>query len=73
MLSISPNVLRYRLTVILPPLHDFGCQKFLEIQNPLGKSNGKKWSQILKLIVIKDVKSPRKKIVFGQILSSSYI
>ena len=34
----------------------------------LGKSNGKKWSQILKLLLIKGVKSLRKKIVFGRIL-----
>ena len=27
----------------------------------LGKGNGKKWSQILKLLLIKVVKSPRKK------------
>ena len=36
--------------------------RFLE---PLGKSNGKKWSQILKLLLIKGVKSPHKeKFVF---------
>ena len=52
MLSISQNVrlcvclfvclsvcslLRYRLSVILPPLPEVGCQIFLEIRNPWGK------------------------------------
>ena len=52
MLSISRNVrlsvclsvrlsvcslLRYRLTVFLPPLPEVGCQIFLEIRNPWGK------------------------------------
>ena len=48
MLSISRNVrmfvcvsvcslLRYRLTVFLPPLHEVGCPIFLEIRNPWGK------------------------------------
>ena len=61
MLSISRNVrlcvrlsvclsvcslLRYRLTVFLPPLPKVGCTIFLEIQNHWGKSNGKKWSNM---------------------------
>ena len=52
MLSISRNVrlsvslsvrlsvcslLRYRLTVFLPPFPEVGCQIFLEIRNPWGK------------------------------------
>ena len=52
MLSISRNVhmfvclsvcvsvcslLRYRLTVFLPPLPKVGCLTFLEIRNPWGK------------------------------------
>ena len=52
MLSISQNVhlyvrpsvrlsvcslLRYRLTVFLPPLPEVGCPIFLEIRNPWGK------------------------------------
>ena len=56
MLSISQNVclsvclsirlsvcslLRYRLTVFLPPLPEVGCQIFLEIRNPWGKEMGK--------------------------------
>ena len=31
------SLLRYRLTVFLPPLPEVGCQIFLEIRNPLGK------------------------------------
>ena len=48
MLSISRNVrlwtcvsvcslLRYRLTVFLPPFPEVGCPIFLEIRNPWGK------------------------------------
>ena len=32
------TLLRYRLTVFLPPLPEVGCPIFLEIQNPWGKS-----------------------------------
>ena len=56
MLSISRNVrlsvclcvcslLRYRLTVFLPPLPKSDVQYFKDSES-LGKSNGKKWSQI---------------------------
>ena len=38
--------------------------KSLRYSKFLGKSNGKKWSQTWKLLLIKGVKSPRKKIVF---------
>ena len=31
------SLLRYRLTVFLPPLPEVGCPLFLEIQNPWGK------------------------------------
>ena len=31
------SLLRYRLTVFLPPLPKVGCQIFLEILNPWGK------------------------------------
>ena len=48
--SISPlfvcSLLRYRLNVFLPQLPEVGCPIFLELRNPWGKSNGKKWSQI---------------------------
>ena len=47
--------------VTLPPLTEVGCPAFLEIQNHRGKSNGKKWSQIWKLLLINGVKSPQKK------------
>ena len=43
-LSLCPSVrlcvcslLRYRLTVFLPPLSEVGCPIFLEIRNPWGK------------------------------------
>ena len=31
------SLLRYRLTVFLPPLPEVGCPIFLEIRNPWGK------------------------------------
>ena len=40
--SVCPSVcslLRYRLTVFLPPLPEVGCQIFLEIRNSWGKVN----------------------------------
>ena len=39
-LSVCPSVcslLRYRLTVFLPPLSDVGCPIFLDIRNPWEK------------------------------------
>ena len=38
--------------------------KLFRVSESLGKSNGKKWSQIWKLLLIKGVKSPRKKKFF---------
>ena len=40
------SLLSYSLHIFLPPLAKVGCPKFLEIWNPWGKSNGKKWYQI---------------------------
>ena len=40
------SLVRYRLNVFFPRLSEVGCPIFLEIWNPGGKSNGKKWSQI---------------------------
>ena len=34
---LSVHILRYRLTVFLPPLPEVGCPNFLEIRNPWGK------------------------------------
>ena len=58
-MCICPSVgslLRYRLTVFLPPLPEVGCPIFLEIRNPWGKVMEKsgltfehfvwKWSKI---------------------------
>ena len=53
-----------RLTVFLPPLPEVWCPNVLDFWNPWGKSNGKKWSQIWKLLLITGVKSPRRKQVF---------
>jgi hypothetical protein len=79
MLSISRNVclsvrlfvrlsvwslLRYRLNVFLPPLLKVGCPIFLEIWNPWGKSNGKKWSQIGTFFFRSGIKSPKKNSFF---------
>ena len=35
--TVVSVLLRYRLTVFLPPLLEIGCQIFLEIPNPWGK------------------------------------
>ena len=58
------SLLRHRFNVFLPPLPKVVCPKNLDIKNPWGKSNGKKWSQIGKLLLIKGVKLPRKKCLF---------
>ena len=78
MLSISRNVRMFvclflwlsvrhtfslRLTVFLPPLLKVQYPNFLNIQNPWGNVM-KKWSQILKLLLIKAVKLLLQKKVF---------
>ena len=40
-----------RLTVFLPPLPEVQCPKCLDFQKSLGKNNGRKWSQIWKLLL----------------------
>ena len=42
------------------------CPHLFRFSESLGKSNGKKWSQIIKLLLINGVKSPCKKVVFFQ-------
>ena len=79
MLSISRNVrlcvrlsvclsvrslLRYCLTVFLPPLPKVGCQICFRDSESMGKSNGKKWSNIWTFLFGIGLKSPRKKKVF---------
>ena len=49
------------LNVFLPPLLEVQCPNILDF---LGKSNGKKWSQIWNLVLIKGVKLPRKFLFF---------
>ena len=58
------SLLRYRLTVFLPPLPEIGCQIFSEIQNPWGKTNGKKWSNIWTILFGSGLKLPSKKKSF---------
>ena len=44
---VHPSVvLSGHLKVFSPPLPEVRCPIFLKIQNPWGKSNGKKWSHI---------------------------
>ena len=62
------SLLRYRLPVFLPPL-----PIFLEIRNPWGKSNGKKWSQIRTFLFENFLKSPRKKKFFSLLFSVFFV
>ena len=56
-----------RLNIFFPPHPEIQFPNFLDIRNPWGKVNGKKWSQIVKLLLIKGVKLPRKKMFFQRI------
>ena len=67
-LSVCPSVrlfvcslLRYRLNVFLPPLPEVGCPIFFRDSESLGKSNGKKWSQIWRFLFGSGLKLPRQK------------
>ena len=51
------------LNIFWPPLPKVQCQHFFLFSESLGKTNGKKWSQISILLLIKGVKLPRKKKV----------
>ena len=53
-----------RLKVFLPPLPEVQCPILFWFSESLGKSNGKKWSQIVKLLLIKGLHLPRKKSCF---------
>ena len=57
------SLLRYRLNVFLPSLPEVGCSIFFEILRfrILGKSNGKKWSQIWTFLFENCQQSPHKK------------
>ena len=61
-------LLRYRLTVFLPPLPEVWCLIFFRDSESLGKSNGKKWSNIWTFFFGSGLKSPRKKSFFLLIL-----
>ena len=56
--------LSLRLMVFLPPTFQLPMSKLFRFSEYLGKSNGKKWSQIGKLLFIKGVKLPLKKSQF---------
>ena len=45
------------LNVLFPPLPEDQCPNFLDFSESLGKTHGKKWSQMWILLLIKDVKS----------------
>ena len=58
------SLLRYHLTVVLPPLPEVGYQIFFRDSESLGKINGKKGSNIWTFLFGSGLKSPRKKKVF---------
>ena len=49
---------------LFSPLPEVQCPISFRYLESLGKSNGKKWSQIVKLLLIKGLQLPRKKNVF---------
>ena len=53
-----------RLNVFLALIPKVQCSKFFRFLEFFGKCNGKKWSQIWKLLLIKGVKLPRKNVCF---------
>ena len=58
------SLLRYCLNVFLPPLPEVGCPNIFRDSKSLGKSNGKKWSQIGTFLFGSGLKSPPKKKCF---------
>ena len=58
------SLLRYRLNVFLPPLPEVGCPIFFRDSESLGKSNGKKLSNICTFLFKNCLKSLHKKIFF---------
>ena len=66
----------YLFTPIKPlfvPTSQNPMPKLFRFSESLAKTNGKKWYRIVKLLLIKDVKSPRKKIVFCEFCFTSRI
>ena len=57
------SLLRNRLNVFVPPLPEVGCPKKIKDSESLGKSNGKKCSNIGKFLIKKVVQSPHKEKV----------
>ena len=61
------------VSVFLTPFHNLFAptsqsrmSKVFRDSESLGKSNGNKWSQICKLLVIKGVKLPQEKMFLGE-------
>jgi hypothetical protein len=59
------SLLRYRLTVFLPPLPEVGCPIFLEIQNPWGKEIKRRSLRFKNFIlgINADFYEPKKKLI----------
>ena len=79
-LSVCPSVrlsvcslLRYRLTVFLPPLPEVGCPISLEIWNPWGKVMERSEHKIWTFLFENCLKSPRKKKFFSSLFWSSSV
>ena len=58
------SLLRYCLNVFLPPFSQSRMSNIFRDSESLGKSNGKKWSQIWTFLFKTCLKSPRKKSLF---------
>ena len=59
--DILVSVFLTPFTGLFAPTSRSPMSKLFRFSESLWKSNGKKWSQILKLLLTKGVKSPRKK------------
>ena len=61
------SLLRYRLTVFLPPLPEVGCPIFLEIRNPWGKVMERSGLRYEHFLFENCLKSPRKTKFFSSL------
>ena len=63
-----------RLNVFFPPFPKVQCQNFWNIKNPWGKSNEKKWSQIVRTFAHKGCKiAKQKKFFFYEVCLTSRV
>ena len=67
------SLLRYRLTVFLPPTSRSRMSYIFKDSESLGKNNGKKWSQIWTFFFENCLKLPRKKSFFLHFFRSSSV